>query len=243
MNTPDTAEITAEKLAIRIPVKAILAILFSLLSAAGIQKFGPSAAPIQSVQDVLLDAAQAASAPPAAAVQAAQQQASEKNAAATAKKDARTRIMDVARSQIGTRERTGNNDGPVDKYLVAVGLGGTRNPYCAAFVRWCGVEALGKGCPYPRSAWSPDMVAKPTWKNGKGTAPRAGDTFGIWFASKGRIAHTGLVESVRGSMLVTVEANTSPDAGTGTAADREGGGVWRRYRPLATIHSVRSWLP
>lgn len=153
----------------------------------------------------------------------------------------REAVMAAAASQIGTVEKTGRNDGPVEKYLTSVGLS-KGDPYCAAFVYWCGREALGSRNPFPRSGWSPDMVTRPDYIRGKGRPPEPGDTFGIYFASKGRVAHTGFVAGRKGNSIITIEANTSPQAATGEA-DRNGDGVWRKIRPLSTIHSTKRWLP
>lgn len=153
----------------------------------------------------------------------------------------RQKVLAVAASQIGVTEKTGRNDGEVDKYLASVGLAGTRAPYCAAFNYWVGREALAAKNPYPKSAWSPDHLKGAT-KVSKSTVIRGGETFGIWFASKGRIAHTGLVESFDGATFITIEANTSPTAKSGSAADRDGGGVWRKRRPRLTVHSTRDWI-
>ncbi len=153
----------------------------------------------------------------------------------------RERVLAVATAEIGTREATGRNDGPVEKYLTAVGLE-AGDPYCAAFIFWCGREALGARNPFPRSGWSPQFVALPSWRRGIGTMPAAGDVFGIWFRDQGRIAHAGFVAGSKGRSIVTIEANTSPAVASGKA-DRNGDGVWRKIRPLATIHSTKAWLP
>jgi hypothetical protein len=153
----------------------------------------------------------------------------------------RQKVLAVATSQVGTVEKTGRNDGEVDKYLAAVGLGGTRNPYCAACVYWIGREALGSRNPYPKSAWSPDML-KGGVRVTEGTVIKGGETFGIYFPNKGRIAHTGLVERRDGSCFVTLEGNTSPQAAAGSAKDRDGDGFWRKRRPWRTIHSTKDWL-
>lgn len=153
---------------------------------------------------------------------------------------AREKLLKAATAEIGTQEKTGNNDGPVDKYLAAVGLGKTRNPYCAAFVYWAGKQSLGASNPFPKSAWSPDFVAGGTTDT---ASAKPGDTFGIYFAAKGRVAHTGLIKGKQGRYLVTVEANTSPSATSGTAADRDGDGVWSKLRDPRTIHRTKSWLP
>ena len=154
-------------------------------------------------------------------------------------KTAREKIVATALREVGTQERTGHNDGDVDKYLAAVGLSKTRNPYCAAFVYWVGRNA-GIPNPFPRSAWSPDFL--PAGSTAKITSARPGDTFGVYHSSKGRIAHTGLVRGWQGRYLWTLEANTSPAAATGEA-DRNGDGVWSKLRDPRTIYRIKSWLP
>lgn len=153
-------------------------------------------------------------------------------------------IIYVAGTQVGAQEKTGHNDGEVDKYLKSVGLGGTGSPYCAAFVYWCAREA-GFGEFYPKSAWSPDMVREPTWKQGAGKEPKPADTWGIYFKSKGRVAHTGFVKkwNAGSGIVTTIEANTSPEATSGSSKDRDGDGVWSKIRPIRTIYSAKSWLP
>lgn len=156
--------------------------------------------------------------------------------------DNRKRILSTALALIGTREATGKNDGPIIEAILA-STGNTKGePYCAAFCFWCyqqaGLESL-----VPRSAWSPDWVARPTWSRDLGgIAPRPGDPFGIYFASKGRVAHVGLVRKLGKQSLVTVEANTSPEAAAGSAADRDGGGIWSKRRLIRQIHASRNWL-
>lgn len=165
------------------------------------------------------------------------------SALAQSNQEARAAIVREASALIGITEATGRNDGAaVDRILASVGLAGSRAPWCAAANRYAydraGLRDIG-----PRSAWSPDWVARPTWTRAKGgTTPLPGDAWGIWFASKGRIAHTGLVEKW-GSTVITLEGNTSPDAVAGSAADRDGGGYHRKRRLASQIHSVRSWLP
>ncbi len=159
--------------------------------------------------------------------------------------DDRARVIAAADAMTGWHEATGRNDGRnIDAILAAVGLAGTRNPYCAAFVVKCGDDALGRAQnPYPRSAWSPDMVPRPTWTRARGgPEPRPADTFGIYFPAKGRVAHTGLVRRNLGNVIETVEGNTSADAVPGSAADRDGGGVYRKRRIRAQMHSTQDHL-
>jgi hypothetical protein len=153
----------------------------------------------------------------------------------------REMVLEIAAGEVGVVEKTGRNDGEVDKYLESVGLGGSRAPYCAAYVYWVGHQALGDRNPYPRSAWSPDMV-----KGGERITetfqPKGGEAFGIYFPSKGRVAHTGLIEARQGSYLITNEGNTSSSAAVGSAADREGQGVYRKRRHWRQVRYAKDWL-
>ena len=154
----------------------------------------------------------------------------------------RNAVMDVAKSTLGWREATGKNDGPqIDRILSTVGLQGSGAPYCAAFCVYSYEEA-GVGSKIPHSAWSPDLVKSPTWLKGRGETPRPADVFGIFFASKGRVAHVGLVEKWGNGTAVTIEGNTSPQAASGSEADRDGEGIHRKWRLTSTIYAVRSFL-
>jgi len=150
----------------------------------------------------------------------------------------RSKVIQTARQAIGTTEATGHNDGPVvDEILDSVGLKGSGAPWCAAFVVWVGDKTFTRPLnPYPRTAWSPAMLYRPTWDRARRGAPlKPADVFGIWFNSMGRVAHTGLVEKNDGEWLLTIEGNTN---GGGS---RDGDGVYRRRR-LATNVLGRSWL-
>lgn len=153
----------------------------------------------------------------------------------------REKVLAVASSQVGIVEKTGRNDGEVEKYIASVGLDPKAGyPYCAAFNYWVGKEALGES-PYPKSAWSPDQV-KGGQRVTRSTVIKGGEAFGIHFRSKGRIAHTGLVESFNGTNFITIEANTSANAAVGSAADRDGQGVYRKRRHWRTVRTVKDWI-
>lgn len=165
----------------------------------------------------------------------------DRGGASQASEGARERVLAVAASLIGTTEATGKNDGPVIEAILNAAGASKGDPYCAAFNFWCYSQA-GLASLVPRSAWSPDWVRKPTWTlaNG-GKTPLPADTFGIYFASKGRVAHTGLIRQWGKSVVVTVEANTSPQAATGEA-DRNGDGIWSKRRLTRQIYAVRNWI-
>lgn len=157
----------------------------------------------------------------------------------------REKVLAKALADIGVVEKTGNNDGKrVEQYLATCGLG-KGYPYCAAAVVTWHLEALG-ALPksLPRSAMAADLVRKPTWKQGKGLEPRAGDVFGLWIG--GGVHHTGLVRQNFENRIVTIEANTSMDAAQGTQADRDaakGGGTFSKVRFKKLLYSVQSHLP
>lgn len=157
--------------------------------------------------------------------------------------DAREMVIAVATSQIGTQEKTGHNDGgAIDRILASVGLEGTGAPYCAAFNRWC-YDNAGLHDIAPRSALASAWVRNPTWTRANGgSTPLPADTWGIYFSSKKRVAHTGIVEKWGNQIVVTIEANTSPDAVAGSEADRNGDGVWRKRRLIKQIYAARNWI-
>jgi len=147
--------------------------------------------------------------------------------------------LDAARGEIGVREvPPGSNRGPeVDAYLRAVGLEPAAGSYawCAAFVYWCfgkGAAVIGAPNPLPRTAG-----ALALWNGAKAGATRIaaadaqarpslvspGQIFVL--STGGGLGHVGLVESVDGGVLTTIEGNTN-DGGS-----REGIGVFRRTGP------------
>lgn len=146
--------------------------------------------------------------------------------------------MAVAESLVGTVEATGRNDGPrIEQMLRWVGAE-RGDPWCAAYNYGC-YKIAGYGGLVPASAWSPDWVKNATWIHNGGQVPQAADSFGIYFQSKGRVAHTGLVRSW-GTVVRTYEGNTIPDGATGD--QREGGGAYSKRRSSRQIYSVRNWF-
>lgn len=139
-------------------------------------------------------------------------------------------IVDTYTSQLGVREATGHNDGyDVEKYLSSTGLG-KGFAWCAAFVNWVHREC-GYAGPRAAAAWSPAWF--PTSR--LVTDPRPGDVFGIYFPSKGRIAHVGFIDKWEGNRAHTVEGNTN------AAGSREGDGVYRKIRLQSQINKVARW--
>ncbi len=143
----------------------------------------------------------------------------------------------IAKSQVGVVEKTNKNDGEVDKYLKVVGLGGKREPYCAAGLSWSFLEGsffIGKDrkyIPFPMTAGSQIVYnhAKKIGKIDKTNTTQRYDLF-VWRQKNSTKGHIGMVDSVLTKGWVkTIEFNTSEG---NTGSQRDGGGVWLRKRNL-----------
>jgi hypothetical protein len=153
-------------------------------------------------------------------------------------------VLAVAGSQAdaGVREQPRNsNRGPeVDDYLRRAGM----QPgvaWCCAFTYWCFDEAsrqTGQANPMFKTAGCLHH-----WQNAPGQGARRllardavadpgrvqpGAIFIMDFG--GGLGHTGLVERIEGGYIHTIEGNTDASQG------REGGGVYRLQRKLASIN-------
>lgn len=154
----------------------------------------------------------------------------------------RETLVTHALRDVGVVEATGRNDGRRVEEVIRKAGGSKGEPYCAYAVYTWGLESLGSKNPFPKTGWSPKMVANPTWTRAKGgPLPRRGDTFGIYMAHLGRIGHTGLVVSW-GNSVVTMEGNTGPN-GSVAEADRNGDGFRSKRRMPGSITQTKSWLP
>lgn len=133
------------------------------------------------------------------------------------------KVVAIAQGQIGVCEQPrGSNRGPqVDQYLASVGINFAA-AWCAAFVYWCHQQAGVSGV--PKTGGVLDM-----WNKAPGnrvTQPQPGDV--VIFDYGGGTGHTGIIESVNGSTLTTIEGNTNDDG------SREGYEVARRQRPVSS---------
>ena len=138
------------------------------------------------------------------------------------------KVVQVAKSQLGVKERTGKNDGEaVERYLRYTNLP-KGHPWCAAFVSWVYQRA---GYAKPRTGWSPALF--PASRLVKQRKP--GVLFGIYYPELKRIGHCGFVLSETNDWLLTVEGNTN---GGGS---RDGDGVYRKRRHSKTVQSYADW--
>lgn len=122
------------------------------------------------------------------------------------------------------REVGGNNRGPwVKKFLALCGLP-EGNPWCAAFVNWCFVQAGAVDLPQqPARVYSWWAWALATGR--ATTKPVRGDV-GLWINPDGT-GHQFFFLMQIGPVIRTIEGNTTP----GTLGNqREGNGCFRRFR-------------
>lgn len=141
------------------------------------------------------------------------------------------RVVEIAVTQIGEMEKPkGSNWGhPVKEYLAAVGINFPA-AWCAAFVYWCFQNACneaGKTNPLVKTGgvlnhWSNTSGKKITTAQATANPSLVKPGHIFILSTGGGLGHTGLVESVSGGFLVTIEGNTNE------GGSREGIGVFRR---------------
>ena len=169
-----------------------------------------------SLQRFAAGAAPASHPPPAGPVS---------SSAPVATPDVRRQILDIARGEIGTVERTNRNDGAVAKYPNWFGR--STEKYCADFTSWV-LHQMGFSM---NEAYTP-AIEKQLKQHGlwKGlNNPLPGDVVLFDWNDDGVPNHIGFVEKVNASgTITTIEGNTqNPSTG------REG--VWRRERDMSTV--------
>jgi hypothetical protein len=151
------------------------------------------------------------------------------------------KVLEVAASQIGVIEQPPySNRGPeVDLYLRTVGLNpeGQHYSWCMAFVYWCFNEAaksLTVKNPLVKTAgclnqWNSSTCPKIKMDDAVNNPSLVQPGFIFIIDHGGGNGHTGLVESVNGGMINTIEGNTNND---GSA---NGYGVLRLTRKIGKI--------
>jgi hypothetical protein len=121
----------------------------------------------------------------------------------------RQKLIAFELSKVGIKEKTGNNDGPdVKKILASVGLK-EGNPWCAAGQSFCHIAL---NIPNPESGYSPDWFrANVVYRKGaERISPfvfRGGEVTGYWIPAKGRIGHVGMARKQIGFDVYTTEFN------------------------------------
>lgn len=124
-------------------------------------------------------------------------------------------IVDIALSQVGTKEKGINEVKYNDWYYGKHTVGGSF-PWCAAFISWCANQAGIPSNVIKKTASVTEMMNffKETNRfhpKGSGYIPKAGD---ILIQKSGGASHTGIVISADASGFDTVEGNASDQVKT-----------------------------
>jgi cell wall-associated NlpC family hydrolase len=138
------------------------------------------------------------------------------------------RLVREAKKWLGTVELPGNRGVFVDfANLLAIGdwRWAKGAPWCASFVYLMGRLALGDEWIVPRTA---SVQALADWGASMSDERplHVGALVLVWFDSKQRYGHVGIVTGVEGEKVSTIEGNTNRDGG------REGFGVLARKRRI-----------
>lgn len=144
----------------------------------------------------------------------------------------------IALNEDGVREQpVGSNGGPrVNEYLASVGI---NHPdlWCMAFVYWCFQQGAGIAGVSNSLMKTASCTQLYSWASGNGklvTTPQRGDIFLVRGGANGRThQHTGIVTSVTGGSIATIEGNTNNDGSS------NGIGVFRRTRSSGSLDFVR----
>lgn len=148
------------------------------------------------------------------------------------------RFTTVAKNFVGLQEATGNNDGPEIKAFLNTCNLGEGNPWCAAYIAYV-LDSLEQE--YPElCAWSPAYFYEPSriiWNRGDETLIPKGSVFGLYYESKGRVAHVGIIYKDTGrGYVVTLEGNTN------AGGSRDGNMAAIRMRRKSQIFVAANWL-
>lgn len=153
-----------------------------------------------------------------------------------------SKLVELARAEVGVEEVSGTNCGPrVNIYKAATNLPPLEPwPWCAAFICWLVREAMDDTgtaetatFKRPRTAGAWDFI---NWSKAQDNTTQtrlapgadidAGDIVVFTFS------HIGLaVKAAKDGYVDTVEGNTD------AAGNREGGGVYRKTRPVAKVRA------
>lgn len=147
-------------------------------------------------------------------------------------------LIEIAKAEIGTVEKGGNNYGKRVQEYQRIGSNGEVSggqPWCQYFMNWCLIKACEKlGLPY-KATYSGYTPYEITWGKKKGITiinPKdsqvdIGDWGFVYSASRNSAKHVFLiVGKTKKGTFITIEGNTNPGGGS------EGFGVFKRERAL-----------
>jgi uncharacterized protein (TIGR02594 family) len=137
-----------------------------------------------------------------------------------------SRLIEVAKAEIGTIEGPKDNETKYGKFMKA-----DLQPWCGSFVNWCANEA---GVKVPNTVYTPSGAAafkkKGAWIDGDIANPEPGDIAYFDFPSDGvdRISHVGIVvKDNEDGTVWCIEGNTTSKK---KGSQRNGGEVCKQLR-------------
>lgn len=168
-------------------------------------------------------------------------------------------VLNIAKKEVGLRERTGHNDHPrIDEYraTVAPSLNRIRPrlPYCGYFVYWCFVQAGEKpkvANPGRAASWfdNPKRIVQYA-RHGNtrriNSKIKRGMVVGYRFVSfSNRISHVEFIDKWDDDddemYLFVIGGNTGASGSLNTVI-REGDGVYHKKRQKAKVALIADWL-
>lgn len=141
-------------------------------------------------------------------------------------------LINVERSQLGYVEGGGpdGRSGNITKYWAELDPAFQGASWCACFQRWSckhsGAPMLPISAPYYCPSYVIYAKQHGLWDSSGHYSP--GDLVFFDWAGNGVAEHIGLVVADNGSIITTIEGNTSPEGAAGSQSN--GGGVYLRHR-------------
>lgn len=143
-------------------------------------------------------------------------------------------LKELLDDQVGNVEDGWNTGPEIDKYFE-VSKFDPGVAWCSIFLMWT-YDSLDVY--YKASAWSPTWFKKSTIiylrDKYKFFEPKYGDVFGLYFRSKGRVAHVGFIIAwlPEEGIVITLEGNSNK------AGSSDGDGVYLNQRQISDIYIV-----
>ncbi len=147
-------------------------------------------------------------------------------------------VLEIALNEVGQREVKTNWSPRIKQYLAVCGI---RNPayWCGAFTAFVQDSC---GLPYPDGCgWTPNWFTSEHvyWNRGdRFSHARPGTQMGIYFNSKKRIAHIGIIYRVdlEQGVYETIEGNATKNTNS-----NNGDGVYIKFRDPWAIYQMADW--
>jgi len=168
-------------------------------------------------------------------------------------------ILNIAKKEVGLRERSGHNDHPrIDQYRASVSPSlnkvRPRLPYCGYFVYWCFIQAGQKpkiANPGRASSWFDNQkrliqLAHHGNTRRLNSRIKRGMVVGYRFiSSSNRISHVELIDhwdEDEDEMYLFVIGGNTGSSGSLNAVIREGDGVYFKKRHKLKVAAIADWI-